>query len=89
MFLYQSHNAYYILLVAYGPTYCQKIFDICANSKFGLLCDETTDRGTDKRLVILARVYDDGNVSTRFIDMPICNLSTADDLFTALDKSLR
>ena len=66
-----------------------KVTNLCESRKFGLLCDETTDRGTEKQLVILARVFDDGDVSTRFIDMPTCNLSTAQHLFDALDKSLR
>jgi hypothetical protein len=53
------------------------------------MCDETTDRGVDKQLVILARLCVAGKVVTRFIDMPTCNLSTAQDLFDALNESLR
>ena len=50
------------------------------------MVDETTDRNVDKQLVILARVFVNNDVVTKFIHMPICNLSTAEDLFGAIDK---
>ena len=55
------------------------------------MVDETIDRGTDKQFVILARVENDreGKITTMFIDMPICNLGTAQDLCDVIDKSLR
>lgn len=53
------------------------------------MIDETTDRKTDKQLVILARAFQDDDVSTRFLGMPVCNLSTAEDLFKAVDSCLR
>lgn len=78
-----------LVVEGFGPEYGNKAKQICQKSHFGLLCDETTDRGTDKQLVVLARVYVDGMVNTQFIDMPTCNLSTAQHLFDALNKSLR
>lgn len=53
--------------------------------------DESNDRGNDKLLVILARVYDDetSRVETKFLDMPVCNSGTAENMFNAIDKVLR
>lgn len=53
------------------------------------MVDETTDRKTDKQLVILVRLVDEGKISTRFLDMPICNLGTAEDIFHTIDKVFR
>lgn len=70
--------------------YANCVKKLCQNQKFGLMCDATTDRGMDKQLVILARLVDEGaKVATRFIDMPTCNLSSAQDLFNALNESLQ
>ncbi|XP_067935430.1 zinc finger protein 862-like [Watersipora subatra] len=73
----------------YGPYCTAQAAEICQSSYFGLMIDETTDRHVDKQLAILARVFKDGKVVTKFIGMPICNLSTAGDLFSTLDKALR
>lgn len=90
MELFTFHILSYMLIVeGFGPEYGDKTTLICQQSHFGLMCDETTDRGTQKQLAILARVFVDGKVRTHFIDMPTCNLSTAQHLFDAIHKSLR
>lgn len=73
----------------YGPHYDATLVDMLKTTIFSLMVDETTDRNTDKQLVILARLFIDGDICTKFVDMPVCNLSTADDIFTAIDKSFR
>ena len=50
------------------------------------MVDGTTDRNVDKQLVILAWVFVNKDVVTKFIHIRICNLSTAEDLFGAIDK---
>jgi hypothetical protein len=41
-------------------SYCFREVDaMCASRPFSLLCDESNDRGNDKNLVILLRVFDD------------------------------
>lgn len=56
-------------------------------NRFGLMLDESNDRGTNKQLVILARVFDgEFGVKTKFVDMPICNEGTASNLFKTIDK---
>ena len=59
-----------------------KIAQICQIQRFGLLCEETTDRRTEKQLVILVKVCNNDRVVTRLIDMWVCNVSIADNIFT-------
>lgn len=50
--------------------------------------DESNDK-TDKSCIILVRVLDEmGEIRTRFLDMPIVNVGTAANLFSALKSSL-
>lgn len=53
------------------------------------MVDETTDRSTSKQLVILARIVDDATVTTKFIDMPVCQGGSAQELFNTIDACLR
>ncbi len=52
---------------------------------YSILIVESNDK-EDKSCIILARVLDDiaGNVKTRFLDMPIVNIGTAENIFCAL-----
>lgn len=72
-----------------GPQQERRLVDILKSQKFSLMVDESTDRNTDKQLVILARVFTDGGVSNKFIDMPVCNLGTAADIFGVIDRCFR
>ena len=53
------------------------------------MIDESND-STDKSCIILIRVFDHnvGNVCTRFLDMPVVNIGTAQNIFQALSDSL-
>ena len=53
------------------------------------MIDESNDK-QDKSCIMLVRVLDPelGNVKTRFLDMPVVNFETADNLFRALKDSL-
>lgn len=57
---------------------------------FSILMDESNDK-TDKSCIILVRILDSavGDIRTRFLDMPIVNIGTASNLFTALKTSLQ
>ena len=59
-----------------------------ANS-FSILMDESNDK-TDKSCIILVRMFDSrvGDSRTRFLDMPVVNVGTAVNIFTALKSSL-
>ena len=53
------------------------------------MVDEMTDQNVDKQLVILAIVLIEDKVSTKLLDTPTRNLSTAGDLFMAIDTIFR
>lgn len=57
---------------------------------FGLLCDESNTIQKEKELVILARIYDEDSLEivTKFVDMPVCNIGTADSIFEKLETSM-
>lgn len=77
------------VLEVLGPNEDKEITKLLQEKKFALMVDETTDRNTDKQLAILVRVVDGDRVRTKFLDMPICNLSTAADLFHAIDNCFK
>ena len=58
-------------------------------SRFYSVMDESNDK-TDKSCIILVRILDPivGDIRTRFFDMPIVNIGTAQTLFDALKLSL-
>lgn len=76
-------------LEGFGPRSKSDVIKLCQSTSFGLMVDETTDRKVDKQMAILARLFVDDAVVTIFIDMPTCNLATAEDLFNTIDKVFR
>lgn len=52
------------------------------------MIDESNDK-ENKSCIILARILDAevGNVKTRFLDMPIVNIGTAANIFSALNMA--
>ena len=58
-------------------------------SHFSIMMDESNDKN-DKSCIILVRAFDSelGDTRTRFLDMPIVNIGTAQNLFEALKSSL-
>ena len=77
-----------IVKVSLAPHYTKKVID-SMSAPFSLLMDESNDK-TDKSCIILVRVLDPaiGEVRTRFLDMPVVNIGTANNLFRALKSSL-
>ena len=53
------------------------------------MLDESNDK-INKSCIILVRLLDPelGNVCTRFLDMPVVNIGTAQNIFHALKESL-
>ena len=58
-------------------------------SHFSIMMDESNDK-IDKSCIILVRVFESGlgDTCTRFLDMPIVNIGTAQNLFDTLKLSL-
>ena len=77
-----------IIKEAFSPHYL-KITKESMSNPFSIMMDESNDK-TDKSCIILVRVLDPavGDVRTRFLDMPVVNIGTAKNLFTALKSSL-
>ena len=59
------------------------------SNPFSILIDESNDK-LDKSCIILVRLLDPdlGNVCSRFLDMPVVNIGTAQNIFRALKASL-
>jgi hypothetical protein len=78
-----------IVTGALNPYFAEPVFTQCQENPFSILCDEGTDHD-DKNFAILVRLWDNqlGKPASRFLDMPICNIGTAEKLFEALDKAL-
>ena len=87
-FAYARTKMMAIVKVSLAPHYTRKVID-SMSAPFSLLMDESNDK-TDKSCIILVRVLDPivGEVRTRFLDMPVVNIGTAQNLFLALKNSL-
>ena len=59
------------------------------SNPFSVLMDESNNK-QDKSCIVLVKVLDAelSNVKTRFLDMPVVNIGTAENLFSALKESL-
>ena len=79
-----------IIKGALAPAVCQKVVMQCQMQPFTILIDESNDRACDKEVAILVRVWDHdiNRVATRFLDMPVCNIPTAENLFASVEEAL-
>ena len=51
------------------------------------MIDESNDKNTSKRLVILARVFEEKTgTKTRILDLPVLRGGTAAEIFTAVES---
>ena len=73
---------------ALGPYFDRKVTDLCKNEKFSVMIDESNDKGDDKMLTVLVRVYDHTvqKISTRFLGIPTCNIGTGENIFRCLNQ---
>lgn len=72
-----------------SPFFHQKMLENLKNP-FSILLDESNDK-VDKSCIIIVRYLDleIGNVSTKFLDMPVVNIGSAQNIFRALKESLQ
>ena len=77
-----------IIKEAFSPHFQKKMVENLSNP-FSIMLDESNDK-IDMSCIILVRVLDPemGDVCTRFLDIPVVNIGTAQNLFCALKKSL-
>ncbi|KAJ4946593.1 hypothetical protein JOQ06_024257 [Pogonophryne albipinna] len=71
---------------AIAPALDKEVTELCQKQPFGLMCDEGTNRSTEKEFAILVRVFEEDTLVTKFLHMPVCNI--AERLFTSLTKVL-
>ena len=73
-----------IIKEALAPHYLERTLSDMSNF-FSVMMDESNNK-TDKSCIILVRLLDKdvGEIHTRFLDMPIVNIGTAQNLFRAL-----
>ncbi|XP_041358912.1 uncharacterized protein LOC121375499 isoform X1 [Gigantopelta aegis] len=76
-----------IIKKALAPHFNSEVNKLC-NGPFSVLVDNSNDRGDNKNLAILVRCVDDEieQTVTKFLDMPVCNLANAENLFNTIDK---
>ena len=72
-----------------APHYIKNLAVSLASQPFSILKDESND-AINKSCIIVVRTLDEkvGDVRTRFLEMPVVNISTASNLFVAVQKSL-
>ena len=78
-----------IIKRAIDPLQRAKVVEMCQNNKFSLMIDESNDHNCDKGLVILVRAAETSRVHTRFLDMPVVNVGSGENIFNAIDIVFR
>lgn len=75
-----------IITEVLAPYWQKSTTDHMSNNSFSIMIDESNDN-QDKSCIILIRVFDQ-EVCTRFLDMPVVNIGTSQNIFQALLYSL-
>lgn len=75
-----------IIKESLAPNYTERIIEHCRINPFTLMIDESNDRTTKKRLVILAHFLDGDNTKTRLLDLPELKSGTAASIFDVIDE---
>ena len=75
---------------ALAPALNSQVVEQCCSSPYTILCDGGNDQFGKKYFAIMVRFWSDTarQPVTRFLAMPVCNTSTAEALFDALEKEL-
>ncbi|WAR09594.1 LOW QUALITY PROTEIN: hypothetical protein MAR_034670 [Mya arenaria] len=70
-----------------GPEMDSCVEELCKNSKFSILANESNDQGDNRFMAILVRVFDPQiqRVATKFLAMPVCNIGNVQNLFIDRD----
>ncbi|CAC5413355.1 KCNT1 [Mytilus coruscus] len=78
----------HIVTQALAPHWDNKVTDMCKEEKFAVMIDESNDKGDNKKLNILVRVYNTTlqKIATHFVGIPTCNIGNSDSIFRCLDK---
>ncbi|CAG2208435.1 unnamed protein product [Mytilus edulis] len=77
----------HIVTQALAPHWDNKVTDMCKEEKFAVMIDESNDKGDNKKLNILVRVYNTTlqKIATHFVGIPTCNIvASLSDRFLSL-----
>ena len=74
---------------AIAPTLEEQLVKQCKILLFSFGCDECNDTNRQKALAIVVKYFDEvrERAVTGFLDMPICNIGTAQSIFDQLDAT--
>ena len=75
---------------ALGPHFKSNMLKRAQEGPVTIMMDESSKHSNNKACAILIQFLDDATmrVENRFLDMPICNIATAEKLFATLETSL-
>ena len=78
-----------IIKGALHPHYSEPEIIICSEKYFSILCDKSND-AAKKMFAIMVRLWDEEleKPMAQFLDMPICNVGTEDNLSSYTDTCL-
>ena len=68
-----------------APAYTNPVIERCRTQPFSIMIDESNDRSSKKRLVILARFFEGDCSKTRILDLPELTSGKASAIFEAVD----
>ena len=80
----------HLINLAVAPAQDERVTKLCQTEKFSIMVDESNDHSDNKAMTVLVRVLDRDvkRISTRFLDLPICNIGTGANLFNCLNEVL-
>ncbi len=72
-----------------APSYTDPVIQRCRTQPFSLMIDESNDRNSKKRLVILARLFEGDCSKTRILDLPQLTSGKASAIFEEVERFMR
>ena len=80
-----------IVTKALSPHAMETVVSAAQEGPVTIMVDESNKRSDDKACAILVRMFDPNTlrVENRFLDMPICNVPNAANLFSVVESSLQ
>ena len=79
-----------VITRALAPHASDSVVKLLQTQPFMLMVDESNKRNDDKSCAIMAKVFDllANRVVNQFVDMPVCNIPTGENIFNVIDKTL-
>lgn len=92
LFRASQNNSYYFFFIIFLTAWLhleQNQWSCYVEIPFSLIIDESEDKNTDKWLVVVVGVFEDGmGPRTKLPDMPVCSGGTIETIFIDIDALL-